>query len=34
VIANVGTPGAPGAISPSRYKIYGELFAELSQKRY
>jgi ribosome biogenesis GTPase len=34
VIANVDTAARPGAISASRYKIYGELFAELSQKRY
>ena len=34
VIANVETADAPGAISASRYRIYGELFAELSQKRY
>jgi ribosome biogenesis GTPase len=34
VIANVGTANEAGAISPSRYRIYGELFAELSQKRY
>ena len=35
VIANVETASSgPGAISASRYKIYGELFAELSQKRY
>ena len=34
VIANVDSPGRPGPISASRYKIYGELFAELSQSRY
>ena len=34
VIANVGATNEAGAISPSRYRIYGELFAELSQKRY
>jgi ribosome biogenesis GTPase len=35
VIANVGAANEAGnGISPSRYKIYGELFAELSQKRY
>ena len=34
VIANVETASKPGAISASRYRIYGELFAELSQKRY
>ena len=34
VIANVASADGQGAISASRYKIYGELFAELSQKRY
>ena len=34
VIANVDSPARPGPISASRYKIYGELFAELSQSRY
>lgn len=34
VIAHVDAPGRPGPISASRYRIYGELFAELSQKRY
>ncbi|MGK6309237.1 ribosome small subunit-dependent GTPase A [Variovorax sp. DT-64] len=34
VIAQVSSPGHPGSISPSRYRIYGELFAELSQPRY
>ncbi|MDB5829412.1 MAG: GTPase RsgA [Variovorax sp.] len=34
VIANVETAGKPGDISAARYKIYGELFAELSQTRY
>ena len=34
VIANVETANGPGAISASRYRIYGELFAELSQSRY
>ena len=34
VIAQVESPGQPGAISASRYRIYGELFAELSQTRY
>jgi ribosome biogenesis GTPase len=34
VIANVETASKPGAISASRYRIYSELFAELSQKRY
>ncbi|MFM9921661.1 ribosome small subunit-dependent GTPase A [Variovorax sp. H27-G14] len=34
VIANVETAAKPGAISASRYRIYGELFAELSQTRY
>jgi ribosome biogenesis GTPase / thiamine phosphate phosphatase len=31
VIAAVGTDSAAGGITPSRYRIYGELFAELSQ---
>ena len=34
VIANVDSPSKPGPISATRYKIYGELFAELSQSRY
>jgi len=34
VIAQVDSPDHPGAISASRYRIYGELFAELSQSRY
>ena len=34
VIAQVESPTHPGAISASRYRIYGELFAELSQSRY
>jgi ribosome biogenesis GTPase len=34
VIAQVDSPGHPGAISAPRYRIYGELFAELSQTRY
>ncbi|MES2531092.1 MAG: ribosome small subunit-dependent GTPase A [Pseudomonadota bacterium] len=34
VMAQVETPTHPGAISPTRYRIYGELFAELSQSRY
>lgn len=34
VIANVETPANPtGPISPTRYRIYGELFDELSQAR-
>ncbi|MDQ0571661.1 ribosome biogenesis GTPase [Variovorax paradoxus] len=34
VIANVDSPAKPGPISATRYRIYGELFAELSQSRY
>ena len=34
VIPQVTSPGHPGPISPSRYRIYGELFAELSQSRH
>ncbi len=34
VIAQVDAPGHPGAINATRYRIYGELFAELSQSRY
>ncbi|RYF84231.1 MAG: ribosome small subunit-dependent GTPase A [Comamonadaceae bacterium] len=34
VIANVDTPTHAGSISASRYRIYGLLFAELSQTRY
>jgi ribosome biogenesis GTPase len=34
VIANVATPAHPdGPISATRYRIYGELFDELSQAR-
>lgn len=34
VISNLELPGTQGGINSSRYRIYGELFAELSQKRY
>jgi ribosome biogenesis GTPase / thiamine phosphate phosphatase len=34
VIANVGPKGGDDRISPSRYRLYGELFGELSQTRY
>ena len=34
VIAQVESPTHEGAISASRYRIYGELFAELSQSKY
>ncbi|MGJ7546074.1 ribosome small subunit-dependent GTPase A [Variovorax sp. LT1R16] len=34
VIAQVDSPAHPGAINTTRYRIYGELFAELSQTRY
>ncbi len=34
VIPNVETAGHAGSISANRYKIYGELFAELSERRY
>ena len=34
VIAHVQTATQPGAIEASRYRIYGELFDELSQRRY
>ena len=34
VMAQVESAEKPGAISASRYRIYGELFAELSQRRY
>ena len=34
VIAQVASPSHEGAISASRYRIYGELFAELSQSKY
>jgi len=34
VLAALKMAGNPPAISASRYKIYSELFAELSQKRY
>jgi len=34
VIAQVDSPARPGTINATRYRIYGELFAELSQSRY
>jgi ribosome biogenesis GTPase len=34
VIAQVDSPTRPGEINATRYRIYGELFAELSQTRY
>lgn len=34
VIAAVGAPTENNGISPLRYKLYSELFAELSQRRY
>ncbi|MEO7885702.1 MAG: ribosome small subunit-dependent GTPase A [Polaromonas sp.] len=34
VIAEVNATGHPSSISASRYRLYGELFAELSQSRY
>ena len=34
VIAAVDAPNRPGAINATRYRIYGELFAELGQVRY
>jgi len=34
VIAEVNASGRPSSISASRYRLYGELFAELSQSRY
>ncbi|MBU1360371.1 MAG: ribosome small subunit-dependent GTPase A [Gammaproteobacteria bacterium] len=34
VIAQVDAPGHPGAINASRYRIYTELFAELSRRRH
>jgi ribosome biogenesis GTPase len=34
VMAALSTADNPEGISPSRYKLYGELFAELSQRRY
>ena len=34
VIEQVQSPVREGAISASRYRIYGELFAELSRRRY
>jgi ribosome biogenesis GTPase len=34
VMAEVQTPEKPGKISINRYKIYSDLFAELSQTRY
>jgi ribosome biogenesis GTPase len=34
VIAHLRAPQGADAISASRYRIYGELFAELSQSRY
>ena len=30
----IAVPAQPGAIEASRYRIYGELFDELSQRRY
>ncbi|MDB5730793.1 MAG: ribosome small subunit-dependent GTPase, partial [Variovorax sp.] len=34
VIPQVESAASAGPISASRYRIYGELFAELSQQRY
>jgi len=34
VMAHVSEARTPGAISPQRHRIYGELFEELSQSRY
>ena len=34
VISKVKSAAGPGGISARRYKIYSDLFAELSQKRY
>ena len=34
VIAAIGDGGEPGAVTPSRYRIYQQLFDELSQPRY
>ena len=34
VISKVNSPNSPGNISTSRYRLYSELFAELSQTRY
>ncbi|NML85063.1 ribosome small subunit-dependent GTPase A [Polaromonas sp.] len=34
VISKVNSPKSPGNISTSRYRLYSELFAELSQTRY
>lgn len=34
VIAAVDSASRPGAINATRYRIYGELFAELSQRRF
>ena len=34
VISEVKSTSGPGEISPSRYRLYSELFAELSQTRY
>ncbi|MGH6637788.1 MAG: ribosome small subunit-dependent GTPase A [Polaromonas sp.] len=34
VIAEVNTTDSPSSISASRYRLYSELFAELSQSRY
>ena len=34
VISKVNSPNSPGSISTSRYRLYSELFAELSQTRY
>jgi ribosome biogenesis GTPase len=31
VQAQVDTEGSPGTVSANRYRIYGELFAELSE---
>ena len=33
VMAAVTSDGRPDGISPNRYKIYGDLYAELSQAR-
>jgi ribosome biogenesis GTPase len=34
VIAELNRSDASSSISASRYRLYGELFAELSQTRY
>ena len=34
VISEVNSADKPSSISPNRYRLYGELFAELSQTRY